>query len=164
MAEHLDTQTLQLLVLQLQNDFASLRYLLFSPVETIYSKDFAVRNSATSPLSNPKPSPNPILNPTSSAFPLPGPGEPEIRRSNPVSAVGPPRTKTNKSANADFQPTPNTQEAPSTTVENLTSRIFKLEKLFADEISTYTSITAGIHSQYFYMIKFASLNLAIQML
>ena len=90
-------------------------------------------------------------NPTSSAFPLPVPGEPELRRSTPVGAVGPPRKKTNNTANADFQPTPNTQEAPSTTVQNLTSRICKLEKLFADEISAYTSITAGIHSQYIFL-------------
>ena len=34
-------------------------------------------------------------------------------------------------------------------VQNLTSRIRKLEKLFTDEIATYTSITVGIHSQYF---------------
>ena len=65
--------------------------------------------------------------------------------------MGPPRTKTNNSANADFQPTPNTQEAPSATVQNLITRICKLENLFADEISTYTSITAGIHSQYFFL-------------
>ena len=65
--------------------------------------------------------------------------------------MGPPRAKTNNSANTDFQPTPNTQEAPPTTVQNLASRICKLEKLFADEIKTYTSITAGIHSQYFFL-------------
>ena len=65
--------------------------------------------------------------------------------------MGPPGTKTNNTANADFQPTPNTQEAPSTTVQNLTSRICKLEKMVADEISAYTSITAGIHSQYFFL-------------
>ena len=146
-AEHLDRHTLQLLVLQLQNDFALLLYLLFSPVGTISDKYIAVKNFATSPLFNPKANPNP----TSSAFPLPGPGEPKLCRSTPVGAVGPPRTKANNTANADFQPTPNTQEAPSTTVENLTSRICKLEKLFADEISTYTSITAGIHSQYFFL-------------
>ena len=84
-------------------------------------------------------------------FPLPGPGEPKLRRSTPVGAVGPPRTKTNNSLKADFQPTPNTQEAPSTTVQNLTSGISNLEKLFTDEIATYTSITAGIHSQYFFL-------------
>ena len=110
-AEHLDRQTLQLLVLQLQNEFASLRYLLFS------DKDIATKDSATSPLimtSNPNPTP------ISSAFPLPGPGEPKIHRSTPVGTVGPPRTKTNNTANADFQPTPNTHEASSTTVQNLT--------------------------------------------
>ena len=69
----------------------------------------------------------------------------------PVGAVGPPRAETNNCAKVDFEPTPNTQEAPATTVQNLTSRISKLEKLFADEIATYTSITAGIHSQYFFL-------------
>ena len=146
--EHLDRQTLQLIVLQLQNDFALLRYLLFSPVEIISCKDTTVKNSATSRLFHPKPNPNP--KPTSSAFPLSGPGEPKLRRSTPVGALGPPKTKTNNSANADFQPTPDTQEALSTTVQSLTSRNCKVEKLFADEISTYGAITAGIHSQYFF--------------
>ena len=36
-------------------------------------------------------------------------------------------------------------------VQNLTSRISKLEKIIAEEIATYTSITAGIHSQYFFL-------------
>ena len=40
--EHLDRQTLQLVVLQLQNDFALLRYLLFSRVETISNKEITV--------------------------------------------------------------------------------------------------------------------------
>ena len=53
---------------------------------------------------------------------------------------------------------------PRTTVQNLTSRICKLEKLFADKIATYTSITAAIPSQDFFMIKFTSLNLVVPML
>ena len=152
-AEHLDRQTLQLIALQLQNDFALLRYLLFSQVERISKKDITVKNSATSPLLNskPNPKPNPNPNPTSSAFPVSDPGEPKLRRSTPVGAVGSPRTKTNKPANADFPPTLDTQAAPSTTVQNLISSICKLEKLFAAEISTYTSITAGIHSQHFFL-------------
>ena len=36
-------------------------------------------------------------------------------------------------------------------VQNLASRFGKLEKLFTDEIVTYTSITAGIHSQYIFL-------------
>ena len=144
-AEHLDRQTLQLTVLQLQNDFALLRYLLFS------NKDIAVRNSATSPLLNPITNLNPNLNPnpvpTSSTLPLPGPGGPKLHRPTPVGAVGPSRTKANNTANTDLQPTPNSQEAPSTTVQNLTTRSCKLKKLFANELSSYTSITAGIHSQ-----------------
>ena len=123
-AEHPDIQTLKLIVLQLQIDFALLRYLLFSPVETISNKDTAVKNSAIFPLFNPNP------NPTSSAFRHPGLGEPKLRRSTPVGAVGPPRAKTNNSANADFQPTPNTQEAPAIMAQKLISRISKLEKIF----------------------------------
>ena len=145
MAEQLDRQTLQLIPLQLQNDFVLLRYLLFSPVEIIPNKNITVKDSATSPLLNSNP------NPTSSAFPLSGARDHTLLCSTPVGAVGPPRTKTNNTTNANPQPTPNLQETPSTTVQNLTSRICKLEKLFADELSAYTSITAGIHSQYFFL-------------
>ena len=91
-AEHLDRQILQLNVLQLQIDFALLRYLHFSPVETIFNKDISVKNSATSPLINPNPNPHP----TSSAFPLPCTDDPKFRRSTPVGAVGPSRAKTRK--------------------------------------------------------------------
>ena len=157
-AQHLDRQTVPLIVLQLRIDFALLRYLLFS------NRDIANEDSANSPLLNPIPNPNPL--PISSAFPLPGPGDPQLPRSTAVGAVVPHRTKTNKPANADLQPTPDTQEAPSTTVQNLTSRICKLEKLFANEISTYTSIAAGIRFPipFSHTIKSASLSLAIQML
>ena len=79
---------------------------------------------------------------------MPGPGEPKLRRSTPLDAVGQPRAKTNNSADTAFQPTPNTREAPPISAPNLISRISKLEKLLADEIATYTSITAGIQSQY----------------
>ena len=116
-AEHLDRQTLQLIVFQLQNDFALLRGLLFS------NKDIAAKNSATSPLLNPNPTPNPNRNPTSPAFPLPSIDEPKLRRSTPVGAVGPPIAKTNISANADFQPSPNTKEAPPITAQNLKSNL-----------------------------------------
>ena len=159
-AEKLDRQILHFVVLQLQNDFAVLRYLLFSSTETTPNKDITVTDTATSPLlatnANPNPNvnpnPNPNPNPSSqlpSAFSLPGPGAPTLRRSTSVGALGPPRTKTTHTANTEFQPIPNAQEAPSTAIQNLTSRICKLEKLFANEVSTYTSITAGVHSQYF---------------
>ena len=144
-AENLDKQALQLIALQLQNDFASLRYLLFS------DKDTAAKESATRPMINPNPNLTPNPNPTSSAFTLPCTDDAQLHRSTPVGAMGPPRAKTNYSANADSQPILDTQEAPSTTVQNLVSRIGKLEKLFTDEIATYTSITAGIHSQYFFL-------------
>ena len=111
-AEQLDRQTLQLILLQLQNDFALLSYLLFSPVETISNKNNTVKNSATSPLFNPKAKNNHNPNPTPAAFPLPVPGEPALCRSTPVGAVGPPTNKTNNTAIADFQSTPDTQETP----------------------------------------------------
>ena len=138
-AENLDSQALQIIALQLQNDFALLRYLLFS------DKDAAAKDSATSPLINPRPNLNP--NPTSSAFTLPCTDDARLRRSTPVGAVRLSRAKTNNSKNAGFQPILNTQEDPPTTVQNLATRICKLEKLFGDEITTYTSITAVILSQ-----------------
>ena len=155
-AEKLDRPILQLVVLQLQNDFAVLRYLLFSSTDTTPNKDITVTDTATSPLlatnANLNPNVNPNPNPSSqlpSAFSLPGPRAPTLRRSTPVGAVGPSRTKTTHTANTVFQPIPNAQEAPSTAIQNLTSRICKFQKLFANEVSTYTSITAGVHSQYF---------------
>ena len=144
--EKLDRQTPQLIVLQLRIDCAFLRHLLFSSIGTTSNKYIAANNSATSPLINP----NPNLNPTSTALQLLCADAPKFRRSTPVGAVGTPAGKTNNSANDDFQPTFNMQEAPPTTVQNLTSRISKLENLFTDEIAAYTSITAGIHSQNFF--------------
>ena len=142
-AQNLDRQALQLIALQLQNDFALLRNLLSS------DKDTAAKDSATSPIINPNLTPNP--NTTSSAFTLPCTDDAQLHRSTPVGAMGPSRAKTNNSVNAGLQPIVNTQEDPPTTVQNLASRICKLENLFADEIKTYTSITAGIHSQYFFL-------------
>ena len=77
-AEHLDKQALQLIALQLQNDFALLRYLLFSDQGT------AAQDPATSPIINPNPKPNP----TSSAFTLPCTDDAKLCRSTPVGAVG----------------------------------------------------------------------------
>ena len=140
-AENIDRQALQVFALQLQNDFVLLRYLLFSDQGT------AAKDSTTSPIFNPNPNPNP----TSSTFTLPCADDPQLHRSTPVGAVGPSREKTNNSVNAGLQPILNTREVPPTTVQNLASRICTLEKLFADEIATYTCITAGIHSQYFFL-------------
>ena len=64
-AENPDRQALQLIALQLQNDFALLRYLVFS------DKDTAAKDSATSPIINPNPNPTPNPNHTSSAFTVP---------------------------------------------------------------------------------------------
>ena len=144
-AEKLDRKTSQLLVLQLHNDFALLRYLLFVSVGTISNKDIAVKNSATSFLINSNP------NSTSTALLFPRAAEPSVRRSTPVGAAGSPKAKTNSSANANFQPTTNAQEAPPITAQNLTSRISKLAKIFAGERATCRYITAGIHSQYFFL-------------
>ena len=138
--EQLDGQTLHLILLQLRNDFDLLRYLLFSRVDTIPNKHITVKDSATSSLMDS--TLNPIPNPASTACTE----TPKLRRLTPVGAVGTAKTKTNNTANAVSQPIPNTQE---TTIQNLTSRLCKLEKLFANEVSTYTSITAGVHSQYF---------------
>ena len=140
-AEQPDRQTLQLIALQLQNDFALLRYLLSSDKAT------AAKDSATSPLINPNPNPNP----TSSAFTLPCTDDAQLHCSTTVGAMGPSRATTNNSVNAGLQPILNTQEDPPTTVQNLASKICKLEKLFTDEITTYTSITEGIHSQCFFL-------------
>ena len=68
-AKNLDRQALQIIALQLQNDFALLRYSLFS------DKDTAAEESATSPLINPNPNPN------SPAFTLPCTDDAELRRS-----------------------------------------------------------------------------------
>ena len=146
-AEHLERKILQLITLQLQNDFALLRTLLFPSVGTIPICDTSLKNPATSPPIHTKPSPNPNPHPTSNALVLPCAAEPSVRRSTPVGAVGPPRAKTKKSANTNFQPTSNNQEAPPITGQNLTSRVSRLEKLFTDEIATDTSTTAGIPSQ-----------------
>ena len=143
--EQLDRQTLQLILLQLRNDFALLRYLLFSPVDTIPNKHITVKDSATSPLLDSKP--NPIPNPASTACTE----APKLRLLTPVGAVGPPRPKTSNTTNANPQLTPNLQETPPATLQNLTSRICKLKNLFADELSAYTSIIAGIHSQHFFL-------------
>ena len=116
-----------------------MRLLFFS------NKDTAVRDSATSSLMNTYP------NHTSFAPLLPCADASKLRHSTPVGVVGPPRAKANNSANSDFQSLPNTWEAPPTTEQNLTSRTSKLEKLLTDEIATYTSITAGIHSRYFFL-------------
>ena len=103
-AEKLDRQILQLIVLQLQNDFAVLRYLLFSAPETIPNTNITVKDTATSPLLNSEANlnPNPNPNTSSSAFPLPGPGALNLPRSTPVGGVGPPGTKPYNTASADF--------------------------------------------------------------
>ena len=90
-----------------------------------------------------------IRDSTSPALQLPCVDGPKLRLSTPEGAAGQPRAKANNSANADIQSSPNTREVPPTTVQNLTSRISKLEKIFTDEKATYTAITVGIHSQYF---------------
>ena len=62
-AEKLDRQIIQLVVLQLQNDLAVLRYLLFSSTGTIPDKDVTVKDAATSPLLDTTAHPNPNANP-----------------------------------------------------------------------------------------------------
>ena len=143
-AEQLDRKTLRITVPELQNDFAMLRYLLFSSVGTNPISITSLKNSTTTPPINP------YTNPSSIIPLLPWAAGPSFHRSTPEGAARPPRAKTNNSANADFQSSPNRQEAPSTMAQNLTSRISQLENLFADEIATYTTITTGIYSQYLF--------------
>ena len=80
-AEQLDRQALQPIALQMQNDFALLRYLLFS------DKDTAAKDSANTPLTNLNP------NPTASALTLPCTDDAKLRRSTPVGAMEPTRAK-----------------------------------------------------------------------
>ncbi len=73
-AEKLDRQILQLVVLQLQNDFAVLRYLLFSSTGTIPNKDIPVKDAATSPFIDTNANPNPTLTLTRFLGYIDGPG------------------------------------------------------------------------------------------
>ena len=99
-AEQLDRKALQIIVLQHQNDFALLCYLLFSSVGTVPIKDTSVKNSGTSPPINPN------SNPTSNALLLPCGAEPSVGRSTQEDAVGPTRAKPNNSttSNLSLQP------------------------------------------------------------
>ena len=90
-AKHLDRQTWQLIVLQLQNDFAILLFLLISPLKQSPTRILLLRNSTTSPLFNSNH--NPVPNPTSSALPLPCTDGAKLRRSTPVGAVDHPERK-----------------------------------------------------------------------
>ena len=141
-AEQLDWKALYLFALQIMNDIALLRYLLFASVGTFLLTENSIHNSTVSPTDtlNPKPtSPRPLL---------PWTDDTSVCRFTPQGAVGAPRGKTINSASADFQSTPNTQEAPPTTVQNLpASKNSKFEKLLADEIAFLTSITFGKHNQ-----------------
>ena len=84
-------EDITIIVLQLQNDFALLRYLLFSSVGTIPVSDTSVQDSATSPLINSNPNPKP----TSNALLIPCSAEPLVCRSTPEGALDhPERTQT----------------------------------------------------------------------
>ena len=152
-ADQLDWKTLLIIALDFQNDFALLRYLLFHSVENIFSDDNSASHWTIQPTN--KPNPNPNLNPDHSrifADTLPTTvDEPLTFCFTAEGAVGPPITKPINSSSTSFQLSVNTREAPATTMKNLTPKIFELEKLFAAEIGTYTSITAGLHSQYFFL-------------
>ena len=106
-AEQFNGMILQTIVLQPQNDFALLRYLHCSSIGTTPINDTSVNKTVSSPPTNP--------NPTSTALPIPCADEPSVGCSTPKTAVGPIGTKTNNSANADFQSPPNTREAAPTT-------------------------------------------------
>ena len=133
-AEQLNGKTFQIIALQLLNDFALLRYLLFSSVGTIPNSVNSVDNPTISPTAtfnrNPKP------NPTSTALTVALRCGPLACRFTPEGAVGPPTGKRTISANADFQSSPNTQAATRTATQNITSRISELENVFADKTAT----------------------------
>ena len=116
------------IVLQLQNDFALLLYLLFSSVGTTSISRTSVKNSVISPPNILNPNPKP----TSKALPNLCANEPSVRRSTPEGAVGSPRTKTTTSASIGSHSSPNTREAPLTLMQNLTSRTSKLANLITD--------------------------------
>ena len=78
-AEQLDQNSLQIIFFQHQNDFALMRYLIFSSVATIPISYTSVKNSATSPPINFNRNPNP----TSNALLLPCAAEPSVRLSTP---------------------------------------------------------------------------------
>ena len=154
-AELLDRKILQIFILQLQTDSAFLCYLLFSSVGTIPISDFPV----TTPL--------PIHQLTQTYFncTLDPPRWWNITSSTyPGGRCGTTLSK-NKCANSDFQFSPKTREAPPTTAQKLKSKFSKPEKLYAVNIATYTSITAGFTlSTFSFMIKSASLKLVTQKL
>ena len=156
-AEHLDRQTLQLFLLQLRNDFALLRYLLFSPVEIIPNKNITVKVSATSHLLISHP------NPTSSAFPLSGPRDHTLLCSTPVGAVGPPRIKTNNTTNANPQPTPILQKLLRLRCKTSHREIAIWKNCLPTNFQlTHPSLRGSIPNISSYTINFASSNLEIQ--
>ena len=147
-AEQPDRKTLQLIVLQLLNYFALLRYLRFPSVRTNPISDTSVENSATSSPINPKRNAN--RNCTSIAHLLPCATGLSINRFTPEEGMGPPDRK----QKILQLPTSNHHPTHGKLLQlRRTSKNSELRKLFADEISTYTSITAGIHSQYFFLYE-----------
>ena len=124
-AEQLDRRTLHINVLQLQNDFASLHYLLFSSGGAIPISDTSVKNSAIGPPVNTYPNLNlhSNPNPTSNALLISRADEPSVRRFTPEGAVGPPRAKPNNAANDDFQSSTNIRVGSLATIQNLSSRL-----------------------------------------
>ena len=146
-AKHFDRQTLQPIVLQLQNEFALLRYLLSPRLRQLPRRILL--------LETPLPDFYLTLTRTLSLTLLHLPSHiPALTDQNFVVLPRfdlwdhPERKQTILQTPSS---TPNTQEAPPTMLQNRTSRIFAVEKLFADEIAAYTSINAGFHSQYFFL-------------
>ena len=169
MAEQLDRQALQLILLQLQNDFAVLRYLLFSPIRTLSNKDITVKDTATSPFfdtnahpnPNPNPNPNPSHHSTSSAFPLPGPRAPTLRRPTPVGAVGTPKTKTILQKPISNPYLTRKKQRYRTSHQEFANWKNYLPMKYQ---RTHPSLQGSTLNTFYYTIKFASLNLATQML
>ena len=172
-AEKLDRQLLQLVVLQLQNDFAVLRYLLFFPTETIPHKDITVKDTATSPLfaptANPNPNananPNPNPNPSSqllSAFPLPGPRAPTFVVLPRWALWGQPKQKQTILQTPISNPYPTRKKLRYRTSHQEFANWKNCLPMKYQR--THQSLQGSILNTFYYTIKFASLNPATQML
>ena len=169
-AEKLDRQILQLVVLQLQNDFAVLRYLLFSSTGTIPNKDVTAKDAATSPLldttANPNPNPNP--NPSShlpSAFSLPGPRAPTLRRLPRWALWEQPEQKRTILQTSILSRHPTRREPLQQHCRTLQQELPNWKSCVPMKYeATHPSLRESIPNISSYMTKFASLNLATQML
>ena len=166
-AEKLDRQILQLVVLQLQNDFAVLRYLLFSSTGTIPNKDVTVKDAATSPSLDTTAHPNLTLTLTLALTFLPRSRFPAPEHRHfavlPRWALwGQPKQKQTTLQTTISNPYPTrktlryrTSHQEFVNWKNCLSMKYQ---------RTHPSLQGSILNTFYYTIKFASLNLETQML